>query len=496
MEETRVRDDQAVAELNFMSRSARRAIVRGALIVLDLVAVLAAGNLATVIRFGQWRHVVAVPGAATDVTFARVAVVLAAIWLAMLFLEHLYDFDRLFWGTGEYTRVGKALAWGIVVFILATYVLKMSDISRLWTIIAFSLAFVLICLGRASLRWGLRALRRRGWLLRPTLIVGFNAEAADIIAALRKNEASGLVPIGCLASSHAEQLELNYCEPGAVPCLGYAGDIGGVLDEHTVDTVLIASTAFDHEVIARIIADLRGRDVDIQVSSGLLDVTTSRVLIREVAGVPLITIRAVSFSLWKRVVKRTFDLLLGTAIVVIGLPVWLLIALAVKVDSRGPVFYRQRRVGRGGKPFDMLKFRSMVSDADAQRGQLADGNEATGPLFKMKDDPRVTRVGRWMRKFSIDEFPQLLNVLRGEMSLVGPRPPLPGEVASYTKHDWRRMEVLPGMTGLWQVSGRSTLTFAEMVRLDLFYIENWSVGFDLSLMLRTIPAVLFARGAY
>jgi len=170
--------------------------------------------------------------------------------------------------------------------------------------------------------------------------------------------------------------------------------------------------------------------------------------------------------------------------------------LAIVIDSRGPVFYRQTRVGKDGAEFGMFKFRSMYRDADQRLKELEAQNEASGPLFKMKNDPRVTRVGKWMRKFSIDEFPQLLNVLRGEMSLVGPRPPLPRETVQYTDRHWRRMVVPPGMTGLWQVSGRSSLTFDEMIRLDLYYIENWSVGFDLSLLMRTIPAVLFARGAY
>jgi len=170
--------------------------------------------------------------------------------------------------------------------------------------------------------------------------------------------------------------------------------------------------------------------------------------------------------------------------------------LLIKLTSSGPVFYGQTRVGRAGEHFQMLKFRSMYSDADARLSELSSANEASGPLFKMKDDPRVTAIGRWLRKFSIDEFPQLINVLKGEMSLVGPRPPLPNEVERYTSRDWRRLEVVPGMTGLWQVSGRSSLTFDEMVALDLFYIENWSVALDITLMYRTIPAVLFARGAY
>jgi len=194
--------------------------------------------------------------------------------------------------------------------------------------------------------------------------------------------------------------------------------------------------------------------------------------------------------------KRAFDLVVSTLIVVIGLPVWLIIASAVKLSSDGPILHSQERVGLHGAKFGMYKFRSMYVDADARLAEVMSGNEASGPLFKMKEDPRVTRTGKWLRKFSLDEFPQILNVIKGDMSLVGPRPPLPREVSGYNLHDWRRLEVVPGMTGLWQVSGRSSLTFDEMVRLDLFYIENWSMGLDITIIFRTIPAVLFARGAY
>jgi exopolysaccharide biosynthesis polyprenyl glycosylphosphotransferase len=293
----------------------------------------------------------------------------------------------------------------------------------------------------------------------------------------------------------AERLELDFCSDD-IPVVGSAREIAAVVAEHRVETVVIASSAFDHDVLARMIAELRDEDVDVHISSGLFEVLTSRVVVSEVAGVPLITVKGISLSAGNLLVKRTFDLVVSGAIVLIGMPVWLLLALLVWGTSPGPVFYSQTRVGRSGRRFGMLKFRSMYRDADQRVTELAELNEASGPLFKMKDDPRVTPVGKWMRKFSLDEFPQLLNVLRGEMSLVGPRPPLPCEVENYSSGDWRRLEVMPGMTGMWQVSGRSSLTFDEMVRLDLFYIENWSVALDISLMFRTIPAVLLARGAY
>jgi len=464
----------------------------------DLIALAIATQFASWIRFGKLLHIGTSPDLPVWFNVVDLSAVMVAIWLVAIWSEGLYDLSRVFWGTGEYSRVVRALTTGVLGVIVIEYVLHASAISRSWTALAWGLGCLAVIAGRAAVRTWIAWERRRGNLLRPTLIVGFNSEASGIIAALRKNPASGLVPVACLASSQAEKLELNYCVDESIPCLGSAREIRSVLEERFIDTVLIATTAFDHEVLARIINDLRDLDVDIQLSSGLFDVTTSRVMIREASGVPLITIKSVSFAPWKRFVKRTFDLVVGSFVVLVGVPVWIVLALAIKLTSPGPVFYRQRRIGREGVPFDMLKFRSMYVDADARLDELraSGANEATGPLFKMKDDPRVTPIGKWMRKFSIDEFPQLLNALRGEMSLVGPRPPLPGETASYTDHHWRRMEVLPGLTGLWQVSGRSRLTFDEMIRLDLFYIENWSVGFDIGLLLRTIPAVVFARGAY
>jgi exopolysaccharide biosynthesis polyprenyl glycosylphosphotransferase len=486
------------ADSAFPARRKRRATVRGALLLSDVVALLVATQAASLIRFGQLRHVGTSPNLPIWFNIVDLSLVMIGVWIVALAFEGLYDLSRVFWGTGEYTRVIRALSTGVIGVIVIEYALKASEISRGWTALAWALGCVCVIGGRALVRGVIASRRRRGRFLRPTLIVGSNAEALGIVNALRKNPESGLVPIGCLASSQTEKLELDYCVAEGVPCLGTARDIRDVFDEHYVDTVLIASTAFDHDVLARIINDLRGLDVDIQLSSGLFDVTTSRVMIREASGIPLITIRSVSFAPWKRFVKRTFDLVVGGLIILVGLPLWALLVLAIKLDSRGPVLYRQRRVGRGGTFFDMLKFRSMQADAAERLDELraSGANEATGPLFKMRDDPRVTRIGKWMRKFSIDEFPQLLNVMRGEMSLVGPRPPLPEETVSYSTHHWRRMEVLPGMTGLWQVSGRSRLTFEEMIHLDLFYIENWSVAFDLGLLVRTIPAVLFARGAY
>jgi len=476
----------------FVERGRRRVLVVGLLLTSDTIALLAATLLASYIRFNSLFAAAGMTDIGFGVSYYEISIAVTLLWLAMLGTAHLYDLDRLFWGSGELTRVVRVLALGVVAFIMLTYALKTPGLSRGWTLLAFGLACVLVSVGRLCVRVHLRRMRKHRRLLRRTLVVGSNAEAAGLVQVLQTHAEQGMLPIGCLTTTTADPA----CGVRGVPVLGTARTIATVVAEQRIDTVIIVSSAFDHSVVAKIVSDLRGQDLSIHVSSGLADILSSRVLVRDMAGIPVITIRPVSLSAGNLAVKRVFDLVLATLGIVVGMPIWIALAAAIELDSRGPVFYKQARIGQGGVGFDMYKFRSMSADADTRLESLAELNEATGPLFKIHDDPRITRVGKWMRALSLDEFPQLINVMNGTMSLVGPRPPLPGETEQYTADHWRRMEVPPGMTGLWQVSGRSTLGFDDMVRLDVFYIENWSVGFDLSLLMRTVPAVMLARGAY
>jgi exopolysaccharide biosynthesis polyprenyl glycosylphosphotransferase len=494
VEEVTPEESEAIARpgLDVMPRPRRRLLVRSMLVASDAVMLLLASFGATLLRFQYLQAMAGFENVEFHVTYFQLSLWLTVTWLLFLSWEHLYDLDRVFWGSGEFSRLARGLSTGVVGFILVTFALHLPGLSRLWTLLAWSLALAFTTAGRLGVRGLLGTLRRRDHMLRPALIVGANPEAEDLLRVLSSDRSTGLRPVGCLASSRAERLSLNFC--GAVPCLGAARDVLPVVTRNNIDTVVIASSAFDHDVLARIIAELRDVDVDVHVSSGLFEVLTSRMLVREISGVPLITVKGISLSKWNLRTKRVFDLVVASAFVVVGMPFWLALGALIKLTSPGPVFYGQERIGRDGVPFRMLKFRSMVADAEARLAEMR--NDADGPLFKLRDDPRVTPIGRWMRKFSVDEFPQLINVIRGEMSVVGPRPPLPHEVARYSQNDWRRLDVLPGMTGLWQVSGRSNLTFDEMVRLDVFYIENWSVSLDLALIARTVPAVLAARGAY
>jgi exopolysaccharide biosynthesis polyprenyl glycosylphosphotransferase len=262
---------------------------------------------------------------------------------------------------------------------------------------------------------------------------------------------------------------------------------------YAVDELIVALPANRREQISRVLARGFRRNVRVKLLPEISDFVPHRIEVHEFGGRQYIGFSPVATVSWA---KRGIDLILVVFGLLVLTPILLVIATAIKLDSPGPVFYRQQRVGKNGRAFLMCKFRSMCQDADRRLEELRADNEASGPLFKMRKDPRVTRVGGFLRRWSLDELPQLLNVLHGEMSLVGPRPPLPSEVAKY--EDWQlgRLRAVPGVTGLWQVSGRSEVPFLDMVRLDLHYIRNWSLGLDLEILLRTIPAVLTNRGAY
>ena len=287
--------------------------------------------------------------------------------------------------------------------------------------------------------------------------------------------------------------------PEAVPglrLLGARTQLSDVLDETTPDEVILTEADFDEHAVLEIVELAHRKGVKVRLAPDTTELLVQRGEYVPGQGAPLFELRPPVLTGWDWAVKRGFDLVVSALVAVVGLPLWLLIALAIKLDSRGPVYYVDRRIGVGEAEFPMLKFRTMVAGAAEQQPGLERENEAEGALFKIREDPRVTRVGRVLRRFSLDEIPQVVNVLKGEMSLVGPRP-LP--LRDYELlEDWhrRRYAVLPGMTGLWQISGRSGLSFDDLVRLDFTYLENWSIWLDISIIVKTIPAVITRRGAY
>jgi exopolysaccharide biosynthesis polyprenyl glycosylphosphotransferase len=342
-------------------------------------------------------------------------------------------------------------------------------------------------------RWVAReTVWRRATFEERVLIVGAGTVGHTVAAKISKHPEYRIKLLGFL--DNGEPMP-NGSGP-EIPVLGMLQDLESILEESNVNRVILAFSQARHQeflTIARICAE---HNVRVNIVPRLFEVLSSRAGVDDLEGIPLLDVAQVELSQVNMFVKRVFDLLVGGIMTILCLPLFLVVAIAIRIDSRGPVFFRQERMGRNGKVFRIFKFRSMVTGADKLRAELSEQNEYSGPMFKMKEDPRITRVGAWLRKTSIDELPQLFNVLRGDMSLVGPRPLWVDEAEQCRGWTKKRLHITPGITGLWQVMGRNDIPFDEMVKLDYFYVTGWSLGWDIRLLFETVPAVLGRRGAY
>jgi len=418
-------------------------------------------------------------------TFTAIAV---ATWLALGATLGLYDSRRLLNAFDEFKLVLQAAAAGTVAATFTAFLLKVPT-QRSWVLAVWGTCTLTTLGARALHRWLLRGLRAAGVLGNRMLIVGAGREGRELYDSVTKaSRWLGYCVVGFLDDDRVS----GPLTAGYPPVVGSIRDVREVVEDLEVDDVLVAHGSVSEATAERVYRDLQGLPVELHVSTGLLGVATNRVAVQRFGDIPVMGLRRVDLSGFQQTIKRGFDLVVAGLAVVLLAPVLAACALAVKLSGPGPVLFSQRRVGRDGREFTIHKFRSMVADAEARLEELRSRNEADGLLFKLHADPRVTRVGRVLRAWSLDELPQLLDVLRGDMSLVGPRPPLPSEVAAYDPWLHNRLRVKPGLTGLWQVSGRHEATFADYIRHDLFYVENWSLVMDLFIVLRTIPAV-FAR---
>ena len=417
---------------------------------------------------------------------------LAPLWVLLLAASRAYEGRFLGVGSDEFRRVLNASVRLTAVVALVLYSLQI-DLARGFIAIALPLGTVLLLLGRFGARLVLREHRKRGQWTHRVLVVGARAEVYRLVEQMRREPEAGFVVVGaCLPS----QLQ-SFRSDDRLPVVGDFDDVVDAAMQAGADTVAIMATEdLGPAQLRQLSWDLEGTGVDLVVAPALTDVAGPRIHIRPVAGLPLLHVEEPEFRGVRRIGKRLVDLGLALGMLAFALVPMIIVAILIKIDSRGPVLFRQRRVGQYGVEFVCFKFRSMYVDAEERLATLETANESDGLLFKMKDDPRVTRVGRFIRRFSIDELPQLLNVLNGTMSTVGPRPPLPREVAKYGPDVRRRLLTRPGMTGLWQVSGRSDLSWEDTVRLDLSYVENWSLGMDLMILMRTFAAVVRGSGAY
>ena len=382
-------------------------------------------------------------------------------------------------------------SFGMMVFLAAIFLVRGFAYSRGLFLIAWVLLLAFLISVRVSARLIRAFLRSRGIGVRRVLVVGEEPLAHTVMHILATEPGLDYVLVGFVKPSDPRDI-------GRFKCLGSLSDIPDLLQAHRVDEVLVAFPSAFHQLVPEI-TDLCAREgLAFKIVPDLyeMSLSLSQVDIEDLRGIPVIGLRDTTIQGSNRMLKRAVDIMTASVISLTLAPLWFAIALAIKLDSQGPVYFAQVRLGKDGRPFRALKFRSMYTDAEAQLAKLMEHNEASGPIFKMRNDPRITRVGRFLRRTSLDELPQLWNVLKGEMSLVGPRPPIPAEVEKYQEWHKKRLKVQPGMTGMWQVRGRSELPFDEMVLLDLYYIENWSLGLDFQILLRTLPAVLSGRGAY
>lgn len=471
----------------------------------DLLVIIWAVFGALILRFGLESDADLATSGSISLSYPMFSAVLVVVWWLSLRVHGAYEALVLGHGAAEYRLIVNATLRVFAGVALLAYALKV-DVARGYVLLALPAGVIGLLSARRLWRRWLGDRRAGGLLTHDVLVVGDTAGAAGLIQAFRGVPQAGYRVIGVCTSDEGERVE-------GVPVLGTEHEGARVAMDLGVDVVACSGT---HRLgilgLRRLGWALEGSDISLVVSPGLTEIAGPRVVSRPVAGLPLLHVEAPTFSGPKLALKSTIDWLGGVVLLVVFAPLLLVVALAIKLYDGGPVFFRQQRVGLDGEPFEMVKFRSMVLDAEDLLGQLrlqqeeanaradADGGAGQvldrGVLFKMENDPRVTPVGRFIRRYSVDELPQLINVVVGQMSLVGPRPPLPTEVSRYEHDVRRRLLVKPGMTGLWQVNGRSDLSWEESVRFDLYYVENWSVVQDLIILWRTFAAVVGKNGAY
>jgi exopolysaccharide biosynthesis polyprenyl glycosylphosphotransferase len=418
--------------------------------------------------------------------------VFVAGWLFALLVAGGYEIQRISVGAREYQRILRAgvnLGGSVAIVAYLTHI----ALARTFLAIVLPVGVLAMMLGRFLVRKAVHARRVRGEWTNHILAVGTRESVAHLALVLQRNKLAGLDVVGACVDG---------MEPGeevvaGVPVVGGVHSAAAEAAALNADIVAVAGTGLGPRRVRELGWELEGSGRSMVVAPELTDVAGPRVHVSPVEGLPLMWVDQPAFIGAQRVVKRALDFVGAALLLLLSGPVLLAIGLLVRLTSKGPALYRSTRLGEHGRPFTVFKFRTMYDGADRVRAGLLEMNEVDGGiLFKIRRDPRVTRVGRVLRKYSLDELPQLVNVIAGSMSLVGPRPPLPDEVERYGTHVRRRLLVKPGMTGLWQVSGRSDLSWDESVRLDLYYVENWSLGLDLAIVLRTVWVVLTGRGAY
>jgi len=488
------RFSDCLSGLKSLSRIKKKAFFGIVLVINDCILLSLCFYLSYFIRFQTGDFAISGQIAYLNFNYKFYSIIFISTALIILYAFRLYDWDKIYKGSGYYSRLLKAIVYNIIAIILIGYIFNLFTFSRKWIGLLALLSIVLIFISRFLIESITRRLIKRLNISFKTIIVGIGGNAERIEDSLKKHPQEGYDVIGYVDEEN--KIIKARRENKNIKILGNLNNIASIIRNNSIQTIIISGTEYKYFEALEILEKLKIYDVSVLLFPGFFEFSMKRVDMREVAGVPLMQVANIGFSGINLFLKNLIDYLFGSIIFIFFIPVYLIVGLAIKINSQGPVFYQQERYTKDNRIFYMYKFRSMYVDADQRLAELQNCNEADGPIFKMKKDPRITGVGKFIRRFSIDELPQIINVLKGELSLVGPRPPLPREVLQYEDWQHKRMNVKQGITGLWQISGRSELSFEEMSRLDLYYIQNWSIEMDIKILLRTIPTVLFGKGAY
>lgn len=480
-----------VATTRAPRRPGWRSLYAQSAILADILTGGVAFMAAAVVRFGMSDTELAADAA--SISYRAVVALLVPAWIALLGLSGAYDARYVGSGSEEFRRVLNAAVRFVALVASVAFFLKL-ELARGLIAMAVPFALAATLATRSGLRRWMTRRRASGRYTEGLVVVGSVDSVVALVRHFRRAPDAGFTAVGAVVEG--PQLALDV-DGDPVPVLGSPGQLLDVVDHADVDAVAIADTATLAPGALRTLTwHLEGTGVDLLVAPALTDIAGPRIAVRPIAGLPLLHVEEPDLEGVRRLVKAGFDRTIASVSIVVLAPLFVAVALVIRVTSPGPAYFRQVRVGRHGTTFRIWKYRTMHLDAETAKGDLVDLNEHDGVLFKIRQDPRRTPVGRVLRRFSIDELPQLFNVAAGHMSLVGPRPPIPGEVEHYADDVRRRLLVKPGLTGLWQVNGRADLSWEESVRLDLYYVENWSPALDVLIMFKTVAAVLTGRGAY
>ena len=467
---------------------------RTMLLAFDAAVIVSVVVAAHVARFGLAQPTVDAGGVALPYTLISAVIVLA--WLGSLAVYRSRDPRIVGDGMDEYKRVVTATVTLLGCFAMACLVFGI-DISRGFFALAFPTGVLGLLTCRWLLRYWLRAQRIRGRYLSKVVVLGSPKDVKYVVNQVQRKPGSGYQVIGAAFNSRQGKPDYLAVNGELIPVIADRKSVVAAVREARADAVIVAgSMKGGASYVQELGWELEESATQLILTTGLTNVAGPRIHSRPVEGLPLMHVELPQYAGARHVLKRTLDITLSGLALIVLLPVFLVLAVLIKKDSPGPVIFRQERVGRGGQKFNMYKFRSMVQTAEDDLAGLLDRNEGAGVLFKIQNDPRVTDVGRWMRRYSLDELPQFWNVFLGTMSLVGPRPPLQGEVDRYENRVHRRLYIKPGITGMWQINGRSELNWRDGVRLDLYYVENWSLAGDLIILWRTVLQMVRPVGAY